>query len=111
MPHVPWTRPHAKRAHIFEDTCAWLAAHAVMSVLTGAAAHRPDGRNTNDLLAGATLLTHVSCDGAEWIHALVRQRAPQAVICLDPFYADLRIMPMSAGLRLVTTVSIPVRSA
>ena len=24
----------------------------------------------------ATLLTHVSCDGAEWIHALVRARAP-----------------------------------
>jgi transposase len=34
----------------------------------------------------ARLLTHVSCDGAEWIHALVRQRAPQAVICLDPFH-------------------------
>ncbi|KZS76533.1 hypothetical protein A4G29_03130 [Mycobacterium kansasii] len=34
----------------------------------------------------ATLLTHVSCDAAEWIHALVRQRAPQAVICLDAFH-------------------------
>lgn len=34
----------------------------------------------------AALLTHVSCDGAEWIHALVRQRAPQSVICLDPFH-------------------------
>lgn len=42
----------------------------------------------------AALLTHVSCDGAEWIHAVVRARAPLAVICLDPFYAEVRIMPM-----------------
>ena len=34
----------------------------------------------------AALLTHVSCDGAEWIHAVVRARAPLAVICLDPFH-------------------------
>jgi transposase len=31
-------------------------------------------------------LTHVSCDGAEWIHQVVAQRAPQAVLCLDPFH-------------------------
>jgi transposase len=35
----------------------------------------------------ARLLTHVSADGAEWIHGPFRQRAPQAVICLDPFHA------------------------
>ena len=132
---------------LFEDTCAWLAAHTALSVLTvllriawrtvAAIVTRvvADGRDTNDLLAGlsrigideiayrkghryltcvvdhttgrlvwagegrnqdtlgrffdelgaerATLLTHVSCDGAEWIHALVRARAPQALICLD----------------------------
>ena len=34
----------------------------------------------------AKLLTHVSCDGAEWIHALVRASAPQALICLDGFH-------------------------
>jgi len=34
----------------------------------------------------ARLLTHVSCDGAEWIHTLVRQRAPQALLCLDPYH-------------------------
>ncbi len=34
----------------------------------------------------ATVLTHVTCDGAEWIHALVRARAPQALICLDAFH-------------------------
>jgi len=33
------------------------------------------------------LLTHVSADGADWIHGPFRARAPQAVICLDPFHA------------------------
>lgn len=59
----------------------------------------------------ASLLTHVSCDGAEWIHALVQLRAPQAVICLDAFYADVRIMPMLCGLPLVTVLRMPVKSA
>ena len=31
-------------------------------------------------------LTHVSADGAEWIHNAVKQRAPQALICLDAFH-------------------------
>jgi transposase len=31
-------------------------------------------------------LTHVSADGAEWIHNPVRARAPQAVLCMDPFH-------------------------
>jgi transposase len=148
--HVPWARPGAKHTWLFEDTCAWLAAHAALSVLTVLlrVAWRTvagivtrvvaDGRDTNDLLAGltrigideiayrkghryltcvvdhttgrlvwagegrnqdtlgrffdelgaerATVLTHVSCDGAKWIHALVRARAPQALICLDAFH-------------------------
>jgi transposase len=32
------------------------------------------------------LLTHVSADGAEWIAVPVRERAPQAVLCADPFH-------------------------
>jgi transposase len=34
----------------------------------------------------ATRLTHVSADGAEWIHDVVGARAPRAKICLDPFH-------------------------
>ena len=34
----------------------------------------------------SALLTHVSADGAEWIHGPVRARAPQAVLCLDAFH-------------------------
>lgn len=33
------------------------------------------------------LLTHLSADGAEWIHTPFRARAPWVVICLDPFHA------------------------
>jgi len=36
--------------------------------------------------ARSAALTHVSADGAEWIHTAVRARAPQAVLCLDPFH-------------------------
>ena len=36
--------------------------------------------------ARSKLLTHVSADGAEWIHDVVRERAPQAMICLDAFH-------------------------
>ena len=31
-------------------------------------------------------LTHVSADGAQWIHDVVAERAPQAVLCLDAFH-------------------------
>jgi len=31
-------------------------------------------------------LTHVSADGAEWIHRVVAERAPHAVTCLDAFH-------------------------
>ena len=34
----------------------------------------------------AKALTHVSADGAGWVHPVVRRRAPQAQICLDPFH-------------------------
>lgn len=148
--HLPWARPGAKCSYVFEDTCAWLAAHTALSVVTvflrlawrtvaGIVARVvADGRATNDLLTGlarigideiayrkghryltvivdhrtgrlvwaregrnkdtlakffdelgadrAAELTHVSADGAEWIHAVVRPRAPQAVLCLDPFH-------------------------
>ena len=32
--HVPWARPGARHTWLFEDTCAWLAAHTALSVLT-----------------------------------------------------------------------------
>jgi transposase len=42
---------------------------------------------SDDLGAGrAKLLTHVPADGAEWIHPVVREKAPQAKLCLDAFH-------------------------
>lgn len=32
------------------------------------------------------LLTHISADGADWIADVVAERAPQAILCLDPFH-------------------------
>jgi transposase len=147
---VPWARARSRFTREFEDTCAWLAAHApgsvvaellrttwrsVASVVTRVVAeaagrvdrldglrrvgideiafrkgHRyltcvvdhdtgrlvwaAEGRNAETVgkffdalgAARAGALTHVSADGAEWIHTVVRARAPQAVLCLDPFH-------------------------
>ena len=171
--HVPWARPGAKHTWAFEDTCAWLAAHAALSVLTVLLriAWRTvagivtrvvaDGRDTNDLLAGlsrigidemsyrkghryltcvvdhttgrlvwaaegrnqdtltkffdelgadrARLLTHVSCDGAEWIHALVAERAPAALICLDPYHVVAWAMKALDKVRVRTMTNAGVR--
>jgi transposase len=34
----------------------------------------------------ARLLTHVWADGVGWIHLVVREKAPQAGLCLDAFH-------------------------
>jgi transposase len=45
------------------------------------------GRFFDDLGAErAAQLTHVSADGAEWIHDVLTERAPHAVLCLDAFH-------------------------
>ncbi len=36
--------------------------------------------------ARSASLTHVSADGADWIHTVVTAKAPQAALCLDPFH-------------------------
>lgn len=34
----------------------------------------------------AAALTHVGCDGADWIHTVVKAKAPNAVLCLDSYH-------------------------
>jgi transposase len=34
----------------------------------------------------AGLLTHVSADGAQWIHDVIAEKAPAALICMDAFH-------------------------
>jgi transposase len=170
---VPWARPGAKHTYLFEDTCAWLTAHAAISAvalflrvawrtIAGIVARVvADGRDTNDLLAGLTrigtdeiayrkghryltcvidhttgrlvwaaegrnkdtlarffdelgdqraaALTHVSCDGAEWIHAVVTERAPAAVICLDPYHVVAWAMKALDKVRVRTTAAAGTR--
>ena len=31
-------------------------------------------------------LTHVGCDGADWIHTVVKAKAPNALLCLDSYH-------------------------
>jgi transposase len=80
------------------DEKAWRKGHRYITVVVdhdrGRLVWAAEGRNQDTLgrffddlgEERAGLLTHVSADGAEWIHAVARQRAPQAVICLDPFH-------------------------
>lgn len=55
------------------------------------------------------MLAQVSCDGAEWIHALVRERAPQAVICLDAFHVVMWTMKALDKVRVRTMTRAGIR--
>lgn len=80
------------------DEKAWRKGHRYVTVITdhdrGRLVWAAEGRNQETLgkffddlgPTRALLLTQVSADGAEWIHSVVAGRAPQAVICLDPFH-------------------------
>jgi transposase len=80
------------------DEKAWRKGHRYITVITDHDAGRivwaAEGRNKETLgrffddlgPERAKLLTHVSADGAEWIHEVAREKAPQALICLDAFH-------------------------
>lgn len=79
------------------DEIAYRKGHRYLTIVvdhtTGTIVWAAQGRNAATLHAffdelgdRAAALTHVTCDGAEWIHTPVRRRAPQALICLDPFH-------------------------
>ncbi|MGH3193488.1 MAG: ISL3 family transposase [Streptosporangiaceae bacterium] len=80
------------------DEKAWRKGHRYITVVTDHDAGRiiwaAEGRNKETLgkffddlgPERARLLTHVSADGADWIHEVVREKAPQALICLDAFH-------------------------
>ncbi|QFG26977.1 ISL3 family transposase [Actinomadura sp. WMMB 499] len=79
------------------DEIAYRKGHRYLTIVVnhadGTIVWAAEGRNCAtlntffDALGGrAAALTHVTCDGAEWIHRPVRERAPQALLCLDPFH-------------------------
>ena len=53
----------------------------------------------------------VSMDVSAAYSAATRRHPHQATISYDPFYGDVRIMPMSGGSRLVRALTAAVRSA
>jgi len=80
------------------DEIAYRKGHRYLTVVvdhdTGRLVWAREGRNADTLRAffddlgprRCAELTHVSADGAQWIHTVVAERAPQAVVCLDPFH-------------------------
>jgi transposase len=80
------------------DEKAWRKGHRYITVITdhdtGRLIWAAEGRNQDTLRRffgdlgpeRSALLEQVSADGAEWIHAVVTEKAPGAVICLDPFH-------------------------
>jgi transposase len=80
------------------DEKAWRKGHRYITVVVDHDAARiiwaAEGRNKETLAKffddlgeeRAGLLTHVSADGADWIHGVVSEKAPQALICLDAFH-------------------------
>ena len=80
------------------DEKAWRKGHRSITVVIDHDAGRiiwgAEGRNKETLTRffddlveeRAKLLTHVSCDGASWIHDVAGEKAPGALICLDAFH-------------------------
>ncbi len=53
----------------------------------------------------------VAMDGFAGYHTATADALPTSRAVMDPFYAEVRIMPMCGGLGLVTEVPVPVKSA
>lgn len=62
--------------------------------LTGKVVWAAEGRNKKTVIRffnelgvdRANRVNFVTCDGAEWIHTIVNEHAPDAVVCLDTFH-------------------------
>jgi len=89
--------PLAGLTRIGIDEIAYKRGHKYLTVVvdhdSGRLVRAAPGRDRKtltgffDLLGDrAAALTHVSADGADWIAAEARARAPQAVLCADPFH-------------------------
>ena len=101
-------------ARIGIDEIAYRKGHRYLTVVidhqTGRLVWAAEGRNKATLAKffdelgpdRSAKLTHVSADGAEWIHAVVTERAPQALICLDPFHVVMWMMKALDKVRVRT---------
>jgi transposase len=77
---------------------AYRKGHRYLTVVTdldtGRVVRAAEGRSKSTVEAfftdlgteRAAALTHVGCDGADWIHTVVTAQAPNALLCLDSFH-------------------------
>ena len=80
------------------DEVTYKTGHKYLTVvcdhLTGQAIWAAKGRSKETVRAffdalgeeRAGQLQFVTCDGAEWIRSVITERAPEAIVCLDPFH-------------------------
>ncbi|MEJ7649480.1 MAG: ISL3 family transposase [Nakamurella sp.] len=92
------TDPMAGLVRIGIDEISYRKGHRYLTCVvdhdTGRLVWAAPGRNTETLgkfftalgPERASQLSHVSADGADWIHRVVAERAPQALICMHPFH-------------------------
>jgi transposase len=90
--------PLASLVRIGIDEISYRTGQRYLTVVvdhdTGRLVWAADGRNERTLerffdelgTERSAALTHVSADAAEWIERVVRRRAPEAIICTDPFH-------------------------
>jgi transposase len=94
---VSWAHPGSRFTAAFEDSIAWMSANMPASAV--AALMRVTWRSVDAIITRffdalgpdrAAKLELVSADGAGtadgWVALVVRQRAPQAVRCMDPYH-------------------------
>lgn len=86
------------------DEISYRKGHRYLTVVvdhdTGRMVWAHEGRNKDTLelffnklgTQRCELLTHVSADGADWIHQVVAVKAANAVLCLDPFHVVMWAM-------------------
>jgi transposase len=90
--------PFGKVTRIGIDEVSYRKGHRYLTIVvdhdTGRLLWASAGRDEKNLRTFFDLLgpercsriRFVSCDAAAWIHNVVRERCPDAVICLDPFH-------------------------
>ena len=100
------------------DEISYRKGHRYLTVVvdhdSGRMVWAHEGRNKETLekfftalgVSRSQLLTHVSADGAEWIHAVVADKAPNAVLCLDPFHVVLWAMKALDKVRTRTIAAL-----
>ncbi len=103
------------------DEISYRKGHRYLTVVvdhdTGRMVWAHEGRNKETLEkfftalgdTRAGLLTHVSADGAEWIHTVIAEQAPSAVLCLDPFHVVAWAMKALDKVRTRTLAATGVR--